>query len=155
MHLTVNARRILLSAKQEAQRLGHSYVGSVHLLLALSLEPGRVGQQLRFAGGYWERLEQMAVMLYGKGTSGLPLYQGFSAEAAQILRQAAQEAIFHGQSRVGRIHIFLAYAGKGFAAVLRYPGRGTVFYGGRCNTRAACARNEEGGGCNEIIGPIQ
>ena len=108
MHLTVNARRILLSAKQEAQRLGHSYVGSVHLLLALSLEPGRVGQQLRFAGGSWERLEQMAVMLYGRGTPGLPLYQGFSTEAADILRQAAQEAIFHGRSRVGRIHIFTA-----------------------------------------------
>ena len=59
----------------EARLLGHSYVGSVHLLLALCQMSGGTAQLLRSFGIEPEFLRQLIMLLYGVGRAELPLPQ--------------------------------------------------------------------------------
>ena len=108
MRYSAQAQRLLLQAAENARALGHSYVGSAHLLLALSEEPGIAGQMLRFSGGTPELLQKMASVLYGTGTADLPLPQGFTPEAGQLLQGACSEARLGGTYQIKVIHIFLS-----------------------------------------------
>ena len=92
MRYTSSSRELLLSAGRRARGLGHSCIGSVHLLLGLSEEPGLMGQLLRYRGVESELLQQLIRSLYGYGTPDLPLPQCFTFAAERILRQAAWEA---------------------------------------------------------------
>ena len=50
MRYTEEAVRMILSAANQARNLGHSYVGTQHLLTALTQEPGWAGQILELSG---------------------------------------------------------------------------------------------------------
>ena len=50
MRYAVDAKGLILDAAACARELGHSYVGSAHLLLALLRGPGDSGQLLRGMG---------------------------------------------------------------------------------------------------------
>ena len=108
MRYTVQSQAVLLEAAQRARELGHSYVGSAHLLLALAAEQGEAGQMLRISGGTESLLQKMIEILYGVGTARLPLPQGFSGDVRKILRKARAEAQREGTYRICPIHILLA-----------------------------------------------
>ena len=108
MHYETDAQGLILSAGRKARAMGHSYVGSAHLLLALAQEPGIAAKMLHFAGFDPEVAESMVAVLYGMGTPGLPLPQGFSAQARRVLRGARSEAWNLGSRQVGGIHILLS-----------------------------------------------
>ncbi len=108
MQYGADAQKILQIAAEKARGLGHSYVGSAHLLLALAQSEGFAGRLLRGAGVEEETLWCMAVVLYGRGTPGLPLPQGFSLQARKVLRNAALEAKQLGQRQIGQAHILLS-----------------------------------------------
>lgn len=101
---------LINTAGKMAQELGHSYVGSIHLLLAMVSEKGNVGQILQGLGMDAAVVRDLAALFYGKGTAQLPLPQGLSPDAKQILRGAAKEA----QNRKGRqikpVHLLLSLA---------------------------------------------
>ena len=98
---------LICKAGSRARRLGHSYVGSGHLLLALAEDGGQPGGILRQFGMEPVLAEDMMTLLYGKGTP-LPLPQGLSANARKILRGAAAEAKLQGKRVVGKKHLFLS-----------------------------------------------
>jgi len=102
------SQQLLRRAGDNARKLGHSYVGSMHLLMALLQEQGMAGQILRGSGMRQEVTCHMAMILYGTGTAGLPLPQGFSRQARFILRGAAMEAGHTKCSQVEPEHILLA-----------------------------------------------
>ncbi len=108
MRFEPDAAELLLAAARNARGLGHSYVGSAHLLMALAEEPGRLGQLLRASGVEPELLRQVAAVRYGMGTADLPLPQGLTAQARGILRGAAREAREMGRSEISGAHILLA-----------------------------------------------
>ncbi len=108
MHYEDDAQGLILAAAHKAKALGHSYVGSAHLLLALAEEVGLAGQLLRGAGFEAQVAFQMAAVLYGTGTPGLPLPQGFSNQARRILRGARSEAKYFACRQVRAVHILLA-----------------------------------------------
>ncbi len=108
MQYETDTRGLILAAGRMARSMGHSYVGSVHLLLALSQEPGVAGNLLAAAGFDATLAQSMAVVLYGKGTPGLPLPQGFSQQARRVLRGAGQEARFQNSRQVTGIHLLLS-----------------------------------------------
>ena len=83
---------LINTAHRKARELGHSYVGSAHLLLALLSQHAPTGQLLRQFGLDALVAEDMTALFYGKGTALLPLPQGLSREAKAILRGAAEEA---------------------------------------------------------------
>ena len=83
---------IIRIAGEKAKEMGHSYVGSGHLLLALTHQKGAAGQLLRGFGMEPGRTEALMTALYGRGIRDLPLPQGLTADARRILRGAAREA---------------------------------------------------------------
>ena len=97
-------------AGRKARQYGHSYVGSAHLLLAMTRIPGGTGQLLESAGIRAETTEDMTQLLYGLGTADLPLPQGLSGEAKTILRGAAEEAKRQNCREILPVHVLLALA---------------------------------------------
>ena len=101
---------LIQQSGHQARALGHSYVGSAHLLLALAQHTGLAGQLLRGMGVDLSLTRRMTALLYGSGTPDLPLPQGLTRAARKILRQAAVEARNFGSRQIDPIHILLALA---------------------------------------------
>ncbi len=119
---------MILQAGQKARNLGHSYVGSIHLLIAMSQEAGKTGQLLRMAGVDPELTQSLAQLLYGAGTPDLPLPQGLTREAKGILRGAAREAKLQNSREILPYHVLLAMArcgGSGAGELLQLNGVST------------------------------
>ena len=112
LRYTEEATRLILSAADHARQLGHSYVGSQHLLLAMVNEPGWPGQLLQVSGLDGEYAYGMLCQLYGVGAGALPLPQGFSRTARAVLRGAGMEAKRIGQKDVRGVHILLSMLRK-------------------------------------------
>ena len=108
MRYTMQAQTMIRTAAKIARGMGHSYVGSAHLLLALLEDAGEAGKLLRFAGLERELVRNMAQILLGVGTPELPLPQGFSVQAKRILRNAADEAYRLQNKQVDHLHVLLA-----------------------------------------------
>ena len=113
MRFEPQTTNLILAASRCAAEMGHSCVDSVHLLLALSQEPGRLGLQLRNCGMEPEKLGQLVAVLYGKGTPDLPLPQGLSPDAKRILQTAAREARTLNARSVEVGHVLIALLRQG------------------------------------------
>jgi len=110
------ATQMILSAADRARSMGHSYVGSEHLLLALAEMPGWSQQMLHYAGVDPLLTGQAAGVLYGIGAPNLPLPQGLTNAARCILRAARMEAKCFGHKKVGCAHILLSLLRAGGTA---------------------------------------
>ena len=125
MQYSREGRDFLRQAAQDARKMGHSYVGSVHFLLAFTLRRDLCGSLLGGMGISREMTGHMVAVLYGTGTAQLPLHQGFTPRAAGILRGAAQEARYRKSTLVEPLHIFLSMLRRencGAGALLRIYG---------------------------------
>ena len=108
MRYDQRATNMLMAAGDRARALGHSCVGSAHLLLAMGSGGGNTENLLRNAG-LENTLTQMALeSLYGSGTPGMPLPQGWTPQAKKILHLAGQEARQLGSREVAPVHILIA-----------------------------------------------
>ena len=105
MHYAPDAADLITTAASTARSMGHSFVGTAHLLLALLIRPGWPGRLLRELGTGEELLWDLTELSYGRGHGGLPLRQGFTAEAAAVLQSAAREA---RGGQTGAAHILLS-----------------------------------------------
>ena len=103
-----DAANLILDAAARARSLGHSYVGTAHLLLALSALTSWEGLLLRSSGASEQLLQDLAVLHLGQGGAELPLRQGLSRDARAVLSQAALEATGSGVREVLPVHILLA-----------------------------------------------
>ncbi len=108
MRYTEEAENVVLTAARYAKQLGHSFVGSQHILLALSDHGGGAALILRNAGLEFSLLQEMVVMLYGVGASELALPQGFTTAAKWILVDARLEAKHSGKRRIESVHILMS-----------------------------------------------
>ena len=108
MRYSTQTQHVLLSAAQIAREFGHGYVGSAHLLMAMLRQQDTAGNLLRSAGAEQKLTEQISAVLYGVGTPGLPLPQGFSGQMRQILRSACREACTLHSTQVEPVHILLS-----------------------------------------------
>ena len=108
MQLSAQSQSLLRCAAANARGLGHSYVGSMHLLLALLHQQDFAAHLLRGCGMQEEAVRDMAVILCGKGEKNLPLHQGFTKQARMILHGAALEAKHLKTAQVEPLHILLS-----------------------------------------------
>ncbi len=108
MRYSTQTQKLLLSAARIARGMGHGYVGSAHLLMAMARQADTAGQLLRSAGIDARLTEQIASVLYGVGTPDLPLPQGFSSQMQKILSDAGREAGFGQCIWVEPTHILLS-----------------------------------------------
>ncbi len=107
-HYDSETAELIRSAGRKAREMGHSYVGSAHLLLAMVQNRGFAGSMLRGFGLNATVAEDMTAILYGKGTPQLPLPQGLTRDFQGILRYAAREARNCGCREIGSKHMLLA-----------------------------------------------
>ena len=105
MRYVSDATELITTAGSVARAMGHSFVGTAHLLLALIVRPGWPGRLLRELGVGEQLLWDLVELSYGRGHADLPLQQGFTAKAATVLRCAAGEA---GNGQIKVAHILLA-----------------------------------------------
>ena len=108
MRYDSETQTLICSAGKKARELGHSYVGSAHLLLAMLQHRGFAGSLLRGFGLSAEVAEDMTALLYGKGTPELPMPQGMTPELRSILRGAAQEAKISKSREIRSKHMLLS-----------------------------------------------
>ena len=113
------SQRIICLAAAQARDLGHSYVGSAHILLALAQQPGASANILWGAGVEHTFLRQTIQLLYGRGTCALPLPQGFTPQVRKILKGAGDEAKMRGDKEVKPLHILLSLLRNENAAAFR------------------------------------
>ena len=103
-----DAAKLILDAAARASSLGHSYVGTAHLLLALAAQEGWEGRLLRQNGLSEQLLQDLTVLHLGQGGADLPLHQGLSRDAKAVLAQAALEAGSDGGREIAPAHVLLA-----------------------------------------------
>ena len=108
MRYSVQTTELIRKAAFCARTMGHSFVGSVHLLLALAAQGGWPAQILSNAGADLNTLTELTRAIWGAGDPRAQLYQGFDPTAMRILRSAAQEACRGGYSQIGSMHVLLA-----------------------------------------------
>ena len=99
---------LIRASGEKARLLGHSFVGSVHLLLALLALPGEPQLILRGCGLVPELAIPLAQLLYGSGTPNLPLPQGLTERACEILSLSAREARQRASREILPIHVLAA-----------------------------------------------
>ena len=108
MRYEPNASDMIVSAAAEARMLGHGFVGTAHLLLAVAKSGGWEGRMLRGLGLQTDLVRDLTVLSYGIGQPQLPLRQGFTPQLQQVLSGAAWEARHSGSRQIGCAHLLLA-----------------------------------------------
>ena len=108
MHFEAQCNRLILTAAGIARELGHSYVGSEHLLTALCYQQGWISQLLGNYGFTSKTARRVVEKVFGAGTPDMPLPQGLTRESRKILHTAGQEAKRLGRGEVSECHIFLS-----------------------------------------------
>jgi ATP-dependent Clp protease ATP-binding subunit ClpC len=117
-HFDERARRCVVLAEQEARRIGHEELGTVHLLLGVAaVAPDLIGLDV-------EPLRASVVALHGSSPArpgdGLPI----STETKAALEGANARALALGHTTIDPAHLLLAVldAGGGAARALREAG---------------------------------
>jgi ATP-dependent Clp protease ATP-binding subunit ClpC len=106
---TGRAQSALNGALREAQALGHTYVGSEHLLLGLLTEPACIAAKLMTARGVdTEKFRSAVVELSGAGERSRVSPSDMTPRVRRIIQESAAEAGRAGQSYVGTEHLLLA-----------------------------------------------
>ncbi len=118
--LTVRAQAALNRALREAVGLGHTYVGSEHLLLGLALETDSIASRLLTAQGVQaDALRQAMIELSGEGSESRLTPGDMTPRVRRILQEAAVLSSRAGQSYVGTEHLLLALLETGDSVAMR------------------------------------
>ena len=105
---TPRAQNALRLAHTAAEELGHSYVGSEHLLLGLLREEeGSARRCLAEQAITHERARDVIVRIIGKGLPGLAPPQGLTPRAKRVIENAVGESSRAGSGYVGTEHLLL------------------------------------------------
>ncbi|HBG21693.1 MAG TPA: ATP-dependent Clp protease ATP-binding subunit ClpC, partial [Peptococcaceae bacterium] len=111
---TERAQKVLFLARDEARRLGHSAVGTEHLLLGLLREgEGIAARSLQALGVNLDKVRQEVekIVSPGKSISGEEI--GLTPRAKKVLELAQEEGRRQGVSYVGTEHILLGLISEG------------------------------------------
>ena len=113
------ARRVLTFAQDEAQRFGHNYIGTEHLLLALVREEEGVAAHVLIGLGIELGKVRTAVeFIIGRGDRPATGEVGLTPRAKRVIELAIDEARRLGHDYIGTEHLLLGLLreGEGVAA---------------------------------------
>ena len=127
---TAKAEEAIEQARLSAFGLGHSYVGTEHLLLGILREGAGLGAKILRERGITERALKSAVAdSAGLGAPGVPA-QGLTKHAWSAIEKASLDAASLGHSYIGTEHLLLG--------ILRQPECG----GAKALAAAGCELND-------------
>jgi ATP-dependent Clp protease ATP-binding subunit ClpC len=115
---TERAQKVLALAQEEAVRLGHSNIGTEHILLGLIREgEGIAAKALLGLGLGLEKIQKEVESLIGRG-QGQPANIAYTPRAKKVIELSMDEARKLGHTYVGTEHILLGLIreGEGVAA---------------------------------------
>ena len=112
---------MLCRAKREARKLGHSYVGTEHLLLALLHDTrAGTGKTLESLGLDVQLVYDMVYVQQGRGVGDLPVPQGLSPRLRRILWRAGVTAKQMRKTSVEPEHLILALIKDDYCMASQY-----------------------------------
>ncbi|MBA4495856.1 ATP-dependent Clp protease ATP-binding subunit [Paenactinomyces guangxiensis] len=115
---TERAQKVLALAQEEAVRLGHSNIGTEHILLGLVREGEGIAAKALIALGLGlEKIHKEVESLIGRG-QGQPTNIAYTPRAKKVIELSMDEARKLGHTYVGTEHILLGLIreGEGVAA---------------------------------------
>ncbi|MDR6978351.1 ATP-dependent Clp protease ATP-binding subunit ClpC [Streptomyces sp. 3330] len=111
---TVEARKVVVTAQEEARLLKHHHIGTEHILLALLDAPDTVAANVLHRLGYDKKTAQADIAALVKpGTQELSGHIPFAPSAKKTLDLALREALQLHHTSIGTEHILLALVGEG------------------------------------------
>ena len=116
---TDRARQTVVLAQEEARRLGHSYIGTEHLLLGLLREgDGVAAQALGRMGISLADVRSDVVRIIGDTSESPSGHIPFTPRSKKVLELSLREAMQFGHNYIGTEHILLGLVreGEGVAA---------------------------------------
>lgn len=117
---TTRAQNALTAAQREASELGHTYIGSEHLLLGLLAENASIASRLLSARGVdVGRVRAAVIDLSGEGAESRVSPADMTPRTRKIIEEAAVESRRAGQSYVGTEHLLLALLLEGDCVAVR------------------------------------
>jgi len=139
--LTPRARKVIELACADAQRLGHSYVGTEHLLMGLLREPDSAGCRLLQSAGleanrlYTEVLDSFASPSWRAGSTPAPqrpparradtkTLDQYSRDLTELARKGGLDPVVGREAQIGRVIQILARRSKNNPVLIGEPGVG-------------------------------
>ncbi|MBR5797710.1 MAG: ATP-dependent Clp protease ATP-binding subunit [Clostridia bacterium] len=108
-HLTPKAEAVLNLSLEVARDMGHTYIGSEHLLVALcEVEDSIAGKILESRSVRADALRAAIIDATGVGTRSSLSPADMTPRVRKIIEGAAVEAMKAGQSRIGSEHLLLS-----------------------------------------------
>jgi hypothetical protein len=106
---TERARKVLAQSEAEAHGLGHPFVGTEHLLLALfDVADGLAAQMLGSAGVTRSKVEMQVLALIKRGETPGSGKLPFTPRAKAAVQSAVDQAVQLAHNYIGTEHILLA-----------------------------------------------
>jgi len=104
---TERARQALTQAQQVSEKMGHSYIGTEHLLYGIAAEGQGLGAKILREHGLDEvLLGELLEKYVGKGAPSLPP-QGLTPGAKRVIELAMADAARLGHSYIGTEHLLM------------------------------------------------
>ncbi len=106
--------QIFVTAQEEAKELGHSYVGTEHLLLAiLKVDRGPVVELLEEMGVTYSKVRSEIISMVGMGMRGFVPSPQMTPRAKRVTELAYEEAKILGSDKINPEHILLGILREG------------------------------------------
>src|SRR6516162_723044 len=111
---TDQARRVVVLAQDEAQLLGHGYIGTEHILLGLLAEgEGLAAQALASLEIGLDAARVLVAEIIGEGSGQPSGHIPFTPRTKKVLELSLREAQRLGDNYIGTEHILLGLAREG------------------------------------------
>jgi ATP-dependent Clp protease ATP-binding subunit ClpC len=111
---TDRARRVVVSAQDEARQLDQNYIGTEHILLGLVHEGnGVAGKALESLGISLDEIRQRVEETIGRGQHASSGHIPFTPRAKKVLELSLREAQQLGHHYIGTEHILLGLISEG------------------------------------------
>ncbi len=105
---TKTAENVLSSALEASRSLGHTYVGTEHILLGLLTEKNGIAYKILTSKGLtYNSIKEMIVEGCGMGVSTDITGNDMTRRAKEIIEESAFEALKYGQPYIGTEHILI------------------------------------------------
>ncbi len=114
-----DARRVVVLAQEDARLVGHEYIGTEHLLLALAhVETGIVFDAFRFFELTYDAIRTRVEEIV-PGASAPSGHIPFTPRAKKVLELSLREALALGDTAIGSEHLLLGITAEGTGVAAR------------------------------------
>jgi ATP-dependent Clp protease ATP-binding subunit ClpC len=107
------ARRVVVGAQEDARSVGHDYIGTEHLLLAMMRSEGAARRLFALFEVPVDEVRAQVLEIVGRGSSTPPNHVPFTPRAKKVLELSLREALHLKEHFIGSEHILLGMLREG------------------------------------------